>query len=77
MQKNAREGEVREGASVNIIEKEKERERGLAGIPGDADKTVSFIEDIVYVVAYCNAMLTFLPILVPPQGRARPAGGSV
>lgn len=56
---------------------EKERERGTAEIPGETDKAVSFIEDIVYVVAYCNAMLTFLPIPGSPQGRVRPAGGSV
>lgn len=63
--------------SENIIETERERGRGIAEIPGETDKAVSFIEDIVYVAAYCNAMLTFLPIPVTPQGRVRPAGGSV
>lgn len=59
----------------NIIERG--RERGTAEIPGETDKAVSFIEDIVYVEAYCNAMLTFFSNPRSPQGRARPAGGSV
>lgn len=63
--------------SETIIAIERERERSIAEIPGETDKAVSFIEDIVYVAAYCNAMLTFLPILGSPRGRARPAGGSV
>lgn len=66
--------------SENIIEIErggKKRGRGTAEIPGETDKAVSFIEDIVYVAAYCNAMLTFPPIPGSPRGRARPAGGSV
>lgn len=67
----------REVGMVRITEKERERERGVVEIPGEADKAVSFIEDIVYVVACCNAMLTFLPIPGSPQGSVRPAGGSV
>lgn len=63
--------------SENITERERERERGIAEIPGETDKAVSFIEDIVYMTAYCNAMLTFLPNPGSPQGRVRPAGGSV
>lgn len=59
------------------VEIEKEKERGKAEIPGETDKAVSFIEDIVYVAVYCNAMLTFFPIPGSPQGSMRPAGGSV
>lgn len=72
-----REGEVRGRDSVNIVETEREREGGTAEIPGETDKAVSLIEDIVYMTAYCNAMLTFLPNPGSPQGRVRPAGGSV
>lgn len=61
--------------SENIIERG--RERSIAEIPGETDKAVSFIEDIVYVEACCNAMLTFFPIPGSPRGRVRPAGGSV
>lgn len=58
------------------VEIEKEKERGKAEIPGETDKAVAFIEDIVYVTV-CNAMLTFFPIPGSPQGSVRPAGGSV
>lgn len=61
--------------SENIIEIERERERITAEIPGETDKAVSFIEDIVYMAAYCNAMLTFLPILGSPQGKSKACWG--
>ena len=76
-------GRVRGGDGENIIgtererEREREREQAIDQIPGETDKAVSFIEDIVYVAVYCNAMLTFPPIPGSPQGRVRPAGGSV
>lgn len=57
-----REGEVRGGDSGNNIEIASERGRGITEIPGETNKAMSFIEDIVYVAAYCNAMLTSLPI---------------
>lgn len=44
----------------NVVEKEGEIERGTAEISGETDKAVSFIEDIVYVEARGNAMLTFI-----------------
>lgn len=67
--------EVRGGDSENHVEIQREREGGVAEIPGETDKTVSFIEDAVYVAARCNAMLTFLPIPGAPRGSTRPAGG--
>lgn len=63
--------------SKNIIGIERRGEEGIAEIPRETDKAMSFIEDIVYVAVCCNAMLTFCPIPGSPQGRARPAGGSV
>lgn len=53
---------MRGGDSENNIEIASKRGRGITKIPGETDKAMSFIEDIVYVAAYCNAMLTSLPI---------------
>lgn len=70
-------GGERWGQREEREEERERRERGVAEIPGEADKAVSFIQDAVYVAVHCNAMLTFLPIPGSPQGSVRPAGGSV